>query len=125
MEDTNSSCSNYSSTSVATEASSLSTKPKPFRQGQLNDLVGDLNLSRESSENLASRFGKHGILDSGTKITFYCNRDDLLIRFFTMEAEFVCCNNIPGLPKEMGLSYYNSDEWRLFINRSKRSLKYV
>ena len=104
MEDTDSSCSNYSSTSVAPEASSLSTKPKPFSQGQLNDLVRDLNLSRESSEILASRLGEHGILVPETKITFYRNRDDLLIRFFTMEAEFVHCNNIPGLPKEMRLS---------------------
>ena len=33
MEDSNSSCSNYSSTSMAAEASSLSTNPKPFSQG--------------------------------------------------------------------------------------------
>ena len=85
MEDTDSSCSNYSSTSVAAEASSLSTNPKPFSQGQLNDLVRDLNLSKESSEILASRFGKHGILDSETKFTFFRNRDDLLLRFFTIE----------------------------------------
>ena len=45
MEDGNSSYSNYSSTSMAAEASSLRTNPKPFSQGQLNDLVRDLNLS--------------------------------------------------------------------------------
>ena len=85
MEDSNSSCSNnYNSTSKAAEVSSLSTNPKPFSQGQLNDLVRDLNLSKESSELLASRLGEHGVLDSGTKITFYRNRDDLLLRFFTM-----------------------------------------
>ena len=89
MEDTDSSCSSYSSTIVAPEASSLSTKPKPFSQGQLNDLVRDLKLSRESSKILASRLGEHGVLDPGTKITFYRNRNDLLIRFFTMEDEFV------------------------------------
>ena len=43
--DTESSCSNYSCTSVATEASSFSIKPKPFNQGQLNNLVRNLNLS--------------------------------------------------------------------------------
>ena len=67
MEDTDSSCSNYSSTSRAAEASSLSTNPKPFSPGQLNDLVRDLNLFKESSEISASRFGEHGILDSETK----------------------------------------------------------
>ena len=125
MEDSNSSCSNFSSTSIAAEASSLSTNPKTFSQGQLNDLVRDLNLSKESSELLAFRFGEHGVLDSGAKITFYRNRDDLLLRFFTMEDDFVFCNDIPGLLAELGLSKYNSDEWRLSIDSSKRSLKCV
>ena len=110
MEDTSNSCSKHSSTSMTAEASSLSTNPKPVSQGQLNDLVRDLNLSKESSELSASRLGEHGVLDSGTKITFYCNRDDLLLRFFTMEDDFVFCNNIPGLLAEMGLSKYNSDQ---------------
>ena len=103
MEDSDSSCSNYSSTSMAAEAFSLSTNPKRFSQGQLNDLVRDLNLSKQSCELSASRLGEHGLLDSGTKITFYRNRDDLLFRFFTMEDDFVICNNIPGLLAEMGL----------------------
>jgi len=42
-----------------------------------------------------------------------------------MEDDFVYCNNIQGLFSEMGLPEYNPDEWRLFIDSSKRSLKYV
>ena len=125
MEDSNSSCSNYGSTSMAAEASSLSTNPKPFSQDQLNDLVGDVNFSKESSELLVYRLGEHGVLDSGTKIKLYCNKDDLLLRFFTMENDFVFSYNIPGLLVEMSLSKYNLDEWRLFIDSSKRSLKCV
>ena len=70
-----------SSSSMAAAASSLSTKLKPFSQGHLNDLVCVLGLSKKSTEILASRVGEHSILDSGTKITFYRDRDDLLIRF--------------------------------------------
>ena len=81
MGDSNRSRSNYSSTSMAAEAFSLSTNPKSFSQGQLNDLVRDLNFSKESSELLASCLGQHGVLDLGTKIIFYRNRDDLLLRF--------------------------------------------
>ena len=111
MDDTDSSNSSISSSSSITAArSSLSAKPKPFSQGQLNDLVRDLGLSKKSSEILASRLGEHGILDSGTKITFYLDRDDLLIRFFTMKDNFVYCNNIQGLLSEMGLPEYNPDE---------------
>ena len=85
----------------------------------------DLGLSKELTEILASRLGKHGILNSGTKITFYRDRDDLLICFFTMKDDFVYCNNTQGLLSEMGLPEYNPDEWRLFIDSSKRSLKCV
>ena len=72
-------------------------------------------MTKESSKILASHLGEHGILDSETKITFYRNRDDLLIRFFTMKGVFVYCNNIQGFFSEMGLPEYNPDEWRLFI----------
>ena len=86
MDDTDSSDSSVScSSSIAAAASSLSAKPKTFSQGQLNDLVRDLGLFKESSEILASRLGEHCIVDSGTKITFYHDRDDLLICFLTRE----------------------------------------
>jgi hypothetical protein len=37
----------------------------------------------------------------------------------------VFCNDIGNLLKKTGLSEYNPSEWRLFIDSSKRSLKYV
>ena len=64
IDETDSSDSGIStSSSMAAAASSLSTKPKPFSQGQLNDLVRDLGQFKESSEILASRLGEPGILD--------------------------------------------------------------
>ena len=124
MNDTESSDSSISSSfSMAAVASSIREKPKPFSQSQLNDLARDIGLSKKSPEVLASRIGEYGILDSGTKITFYS--DDLLIHFFTMEDDFVYWNNIQDLFSEMGLPEYNLDEWRWFINSSKRNLKCV
>ena len=88
IDDTDNSDSSICSfSSMAAAASSLSAKPKSFSQGQLNDLVCDLSLSKKLYEILASRLGEHVILDSGTKITFYRDKDDLLIRFFTMEDD--------------------------------------
>ena len=81
MGDADSSNSNINSSSSMAAASSLSAKPKPFSQAQMNDLVRDLGLSNKLSEILASRRHEHDIVDSGTKITFYRDRDDLLIRF--------------------------------------------
>ena len=95
MNDTDSSDSSISSSSsMAAAASSLSAKPKSFSQDQLNDLIRNLGLSKKSSEILASRLGENGILDSGAKITSHRNGDDLSIRFFTMEEDFVYCNSI-------------------------------
>ena len=110
---------------MAAASSSLNAKPKPFNQGQLNNLVRDLGLFKKLSEILASRLDEHGILDFGTKITFYHDSDDLLIRFLTMEGDFVHCNNNQGLFSKMDLPEYHPNEWRLFIDSSKRSLKCV
>ena len=83
MDDTDSSAISINSfSSMAAAASSLSAKTKPFSQGQLNDLVRDLGISKKLSEILASRLGEHGILDAGTKITFYLDRDDFFDSFF-------------------------------------------
>ena len=98
---------------------------KLFTQKHLNDLVRDLALSKEAAEILASRLSEHRVLDSEAKITFYRNRDKEFIQYFSEEDDFVFCNNIQGLLSAMGLPEYNPDEWRLFIDRSKRSLKCV
>ena len=59
MEDAdNSDSSISSSSSIAAAASSLSAKSKRFSQGQPNDLVCDLDLSKKSSQILASRLGE-------------------------------------------------------------------
>ena len=42
-----------------------------------------------------------------------------------MKDDFLYCNNIQGLLSEMGLPECNPDEWRLFTDSSKRSLKCV
>ena len=111
MDDTDSSDSSISSSfCMAAAASSLSAKPNPFSQGQLNDLVPDLDLSKELSEILAFRLGEYGILDSGTRITFYRDGADLLIHFFTMKDGFIYCNDIQGLLLDIGLPEYNPDE---------------
>ena len=60
MDDTDSSDSS-SSSSVAAAPSSLS-------QGQLNDLVCDYGLFKESFEIVASCLGEHSILHSGIKL---------------------------------------------------------
>jgi hypothetical protein len=99
--------------------------PKLFTQSELNDLVRDLSLSKESSELLASRLRDRNLLHPTTKVTFFRKRDEELLQYFCQESDFVYCKNIPGLLMHMGLPEYKAEEWRLFIDSSKRSLKCV
>lgn len=49
---------------------------KLFIQGELNDSVSDLALSKEAAEILGSHFSDYRVLDSEAKITFYHKRDE-------------------------------------------------
>ena len=70
----------------ATPLNTPSTTPKRtntvrrFDQGELNDLVRDLNLSKQNSELLASRLQERGMIDTRTNITFYRSREKELLQ---------------------------------------------
>ena len=63
-----------------------SSLPQLFSQGELNDLTRDLNLSKESSELLASRLKEKNLLQPGTLITFYRKRHIEFLPYFTQES---------------------------------------
>jgi hypothetical protein len=89
----------------------------------LSDLIRDLNLSKESSELLASRLKEKNVLRPGKKVTFYRRREKDLLSFLAKGNKLVFCKDIGNLLNKSGLSEYNPSEWRLFIDTSKRSLK--
>ena len=67
----------YKRTDSESEDSSTENKkaaPQPHNKLELNDLVRDLNLSKQAAEILASRLNeKHG-LHSSTKVSF-CKKE--------------------------------------------------
>ena len=85
----------------------------------------DLKLSKESSELLASRLKEKNLLKPGAIITFYRKRHGEFLPYFAQENEIVYCNNVEGLLKRLGVFEYNRNDWRLFIDSCKRSLKCV
>ena len=87
-------------------------------------MARDLNLSKESSELLASRLKEKNLFKPGTLITFQRKRHEQFLPYFTQENEIVYCNNVEGLLKKLGVFEYNPNNWRLFIG-CKRSLKCV
>ena len=84
--------------------------PQTFTQGELSDLVRDLNLSKEQAEVLASRLKEKNNLSDGTKVTFYRTRESGLLQFFSKEDSLVFCNDVSGLLQTMGIAQYSSDD---------------
>jgi hypothetical protein len=99
--------------------------PLQFNQGELNDLVRDLALSKEKAELLASRLKEKGMLEEDVRITHFRKRNLSLIPFFSVDGPLCFCNNIDGLFHSLSEEEHNPSEWRLFIDSSKRSLKAV
>jgi len=96
-----------------------------FDQHELNDLARDLGLSKEATEILASRLKENNLLEQGVTVSYFRTRESTFLQYFRNDSGFVFCHDIPGLLKELGLSSYNPNEWRMFIDSSKRSLKCV
>ena len=99
-------------------------RPHFITQEDLNDLVRDLNLSKDKSELLASRLLQWNLLTLGTKVTFYRQRSKDLSNLFSGDYELCYCNNIPGLFESIGINY-DPNDWRLFVDSSKESMKAV
>lgn len=97
----------------------------PLSQKELNDLVRDLSLSKFSSELLASRLNEKNLLSASAHITFYRNRHAEYLRFFSEDKDLVYCTDVPQLLHKLGVPQYQTHDWRLFIDSSKRSLKCV
>ena len=90
-----------------------------------NDLIRDLNLSKEYSEVLASRLKDKNLFDKDTNVTVYQNRGTEFILLLYQTLELVYCSVIKQVLLMLGVNKYNRSSWRLFSDSSKHSLKYV
>ena len=99
-------------------------KPILFSQEQLNDLIGDLALSKQKSELLASRLQENNLLQKDVLVSLYRKRSTDLSTVFRVDGPLSYCCDITSLFEKLGEDYIAS-EWRLFLDSSKRSLKAV
>ncbi|GFY17823.1 uncharacterized protein TNCV_1075581 [Trichonephila clavipes] len=98
--------------------------PELFSQSDMNDLVRDLGLPKDTAEVLRSRLKERHLLNSGVSFSGYRFREKEFVPFLTQEGELVFCNNVPAI-LEMFKIMYEPEEFRLFIDSSKRSWKAV
>ena len=102
-----------------------SIEPSHFNQDDMSDLIRDLNLSKESTELLASHLKERNFLRAKTNVTFYRNRDAEFLPYFKQYEEIVVWDDVEPLLMELGIYHYDANSWRLFIDSSKRILKCV
>lgn len=98
-----------------------------FSQKELNDFIRNMGLPKDVAEYCASTLKNRNLLQKETKVTFYRTREKKFKSFFSRNPDksLVYCNNIKGLINELKPDTYSADQWRLFIDSSKRSLKAV
>ena len=89
----------------------------------MNDLIRDLNLSKDKAQFLGSRLKEKNLLNENVRIP-YRNREKDVENLFSKEDGLIYCNNINKLMKAVGHKHIAS-EWRLFIDLNKNSLKGV
>ncbi|GFY30725.1 uncharacterized protein TNCV_3118851 [Trichonephila clavipes] len=98
--------------------------PELLSQSDLNALVRDLGLPKDTAEVLGSRLKERHLLNSGVSFSWYRFREKEFVPFFTQEGDLVFCSNVPAI-LEIFKIMYEPEEWRPFIDSSKRSLKAV
>ena len=64
------------------------------------------------------------MLSTDTTFAMYKHSENEYIRFFAEKHSLVCCVDVQGLIKKLEV-VYNSNDWHLFIDPSKSSLKAV
>jgi len=88
-------------------------------------LIRDLSLTKGNAEVLGSQLKEWNLLADDARTSVYRKRHQNLSRFYQMSNTMCYCTDINGLMEELGCHTYNVDEWRLFIDSSKASLKAV
>ena len=81
-------------------------------------------MSKKQSELLASRLKGWNLLQKESKVSFYRKRHCDFEQFFSLEDGVVFCNDVYSVMEELNHKY-DRNEWRLFIDSSKVSLKAV
>ena len=93
-------------------------EPHLLTQGDLNDIVRCLNLSKKQADLLGSRLNGWNLLRQDTNVCFYCGRHEEFKDFFSQEDGIVFCNDVCSVMEVRGHAC-NPDQWRSFIDSSK------
>ena len=80
-------------------------KPLFINQKCLNDLVWDLYLSKEKAEILGSRLQQWNLLQEGTTISSFCQRNKSLSSYYAIANDICYCTNVDRLMNDLGYEH--------------------
>ena len=93
-------------------------------QVDINDFIREMALTKSNAELLVSRLKQWDLLNKGVRITSQRKRHCNFSRFFSLQDELCYCHDVRGFFQAIAISC-NTNDWRLFIDSSSRSLKAV
>jgi len=103
---------------------SSSNEPHLLTQGNLKNIVRNLNLLKKQDEILGPMLKGWNLLRQDTKVCFYHGHHEEFKDFFSQEDGVVFCKDVCSVMEVLGHEF-NPDQWRLFIDSSKVSLEVV
>jgi hypothetical protein len=101
-----------------------SCEPHLLTQGELNDRVRDLKLSKTQTETVGCRLKEWNPFQRNIKVRLFRNRREVFQDFYSKENDLVYCENIWAVMNVLEHEH-KTTQWRLFIDSSKTSLKAV
>ena len=105
-------------------APTTSAEPHFPTKQELDDLIGDLDLTKSGAELLTSRLNEWNLLGDDCKSTAYRKRHSELSVYFDVIEDLCNCKDIEGLFRAVGIDH-DPTQWRLFIDSFTKSLKAV
>jgi phosphoglycolate phosphatase-like HAD superfamily hydrolase len=94
-----------------------------FTQSKMNDLIRELQLTKEKSELLGSRLREKNMLASVVKFSWYRYREEEFRKYYAQKDQLVFCTDIRNLLHQLEEREYDPSIWRLFIDTTKKVLR--
>jgi hypothetical protein len=82
-----------------------------FTQSELNDLIKELQLTKEKNKSLGSRLSEKNMLASGVKFSWYRNREKEFRKSYAQEDQIVICTDIRNLMHQLVEKEYGPGNW--------------
>jgi len=79
-------------------------------EGELNDLIRDLELPKNKAELLASRLQQWNLLHHSMKVTTFRTRNQKFEQFFKTTGYFTYCKDVDGLMDAMHMRH-SPEQW--------------